>query len=77
MKNYYFEFTGYGDSYHVMAKDPESAFESIKRFLKYNIQDEDSQLEYDLWKDASISNLHNCYFLRELNEDEVIKTCLQ
>lgn len=77
MKNYYFEFTGYGDSYHVMAKDPESALESIKRFLKYNIEDEDSQREYDLRKDTSVSNLPNCYFLRELNEDEVIKTCLQ
>lgn len=77
MKNYYFEFTGYGDSYHVMAENPELALDSIKRFLKYNVEDEYSQREYDLWKDATITNLPHCYSLIELKEGEVIKTCLQ
>lgn len=77
MKNYYFEFTGYGDSYHVMDKNPKEALWSVKRFLNYNIEDEDSQLEYDLWKDATLESLPKGYTLRELREGEVIKTCLQ
>jgi hypothetical protein len=81
MKLFIFDPSEWGEYYTVMAKDAETALESVKGWMEEraleNIEDQLLAPHYlselEKWKDATLDNLPDKYFIKEFSENQVIQ----
>lgn len=67
MKLYTFKYDGYGESYHVLADSPDSALDSVKRYLK-------DMYRLEIWSNSTVPSLPKGYSIEERGLGEVLET---
>lgn len=84
LKMYYFNPNNYGAEYFTIAPNSETALNNVKSFLlkKASIGEGDKQYcytnlytnDYNVWKDATITNLPSGYTIDEYKNGDVVES---